>query len=183
MAATTSGTSTSSRIPLDVIHGNQDSNSRYSTYKSTTSNGTAGGSASAFDMAPINDETDRIKQRMKEFEDRCTRWREDFFTKERQQPFMADPPPSFSDLNNNNKHCSTAMSHHMPCAASGASSIPFTSTLHKSYIEDTADGGKKYKIEFDIGDFNQNELQISTNGKALTVKGKGIIYLNKAYKL
>lgn len=171
MAAATSGTPTSSRIPLDVIHGNQDCNSRYSTYKSTASNGTAGGhSASAFDMAPMSDETDRIKQRMKEFEDRCNRWREDFFTKERQQTFMPDPPPNFSDLNNN-KYCSSAMSNHMPCAASGASSIPFTSTLHKSYVEDTADGGKKYKIEFDIGDFNQNELQISTNGKALTVKG------------
>ena len=176
MAAATSGTPTSSRIPLDVIHGNQEANSRYSTFQSGASNGCH----SAFEMGSMNDETDRIKQRMKEFEDRCKRWREDFFAKERhqqqqQQPAsMPDPPLSFTDLNNNNC-CSAALSH-MSGVASGASSIPFTSTLHKSYIEDTADGGKKYKIEFDIGDFNQNELQISTNGRALTVKGTEGVY-------
>lgn len=33
-------------------------------------------------------------------------------------------------------------------------------------------GGKKYKIEFEIGDFKQNELQISTHGSStLVVKG------------
>lgn len=150
MAAATSGTSTSNRIPLEVMHGNHGSGYT-NTYRSTSSNG-------AYDMKNMGDETDRIKQRMKEFEDRCKRWREDFFVK--QQHGMPEAPPSFSDMNNN-----TSV---MPCSTT---SIPFTSTLHKSYIEDTENGGKKYKIEFDIGDFKQNELQISTNGKSLIVKG------------
>lgn len=159
MAAATSGSATlsSNRIPLDVIHDNQ-SNS-YSTFHKSSSPG-------AYDMRNMGDETDRIKTRMKEFEDRCKRWREDFFDKQNQHS------SSFTDMNNNCNNpgvVHTTTYNGIPSASS--SQVPFSSTLHKSYIEDTENGGKKYKVEFDIGDFKQNELQISTNGKALIIKG------------
>lgn len=165
MAAATSGISTSSnnRIPLNVIHGNQNGN-HYNNYSSSSNiNNTDG----AYNMNNMGDESDRMKTRMKEFEDRCKRWREDFFVKH-----QGESSPLFTDINNNGnpKVVHTTTYNGMP-NSSGAPSAPFTSTLHKSYIEDTDNGGKKYKIEFDIGDFKQNELQISTNGKSLVVKG------------
>lgn len=159
MAAATSGTSTNNRIPLNVIHGNQGND--YSTYMSSSSGG--GG---AYDMRNMGDETDRIKTRMREFEDRCKRWREDFFVKQNGMPDHLNS--AFTDINNNPTMVHTSTHNGLPCSST---SIPFSSTLHKSYIEDTENGGKKYKIEFDIGDFKQNELQISTQGKSLIVKG------------
>lgn len=159
MAAATSGTSTQ-RIPLHVIHGNDNEN-EYSTYKTHTNNG-------SYDMRNMSDETDRIKIRMKEFEDRCKRWREDFFSKQNGAP-NSDFSHQFTDINNNPSSVSNATySSNMP---TGSSSAPFASTLHKSYIEDNDNGGKTYKIEFDLGDFKQNELQISTTGKTLIIKG------------
>lgn len=153
MATATSGTPTSSndRIPLHVIHGNQDYQGAH--FSNNDPN--------AYDMRGMGDETDRIKIRMKEFEDRCKRWREDFFVKQNDQM-----PPSFtSDFNNN-------LSTVAPNTTSFCgSSPPFASSLHRSFIEDTENGGKTYKIEFDIGDFKQNELQISTQGKGLVIKG------------
>ena len=49
----------------------------------------------------------------------------------------------------------------------------FTSSMHKAYLDDLNDGSgaKVYKIEFEIGDFNQNELLITTHNRTLCVKG------------
>ncbi len=141
--ATQSGMATSSdRIPLHVIHGNQGSAAGL----------TEGG---AYDLRGMGDETDRIKARMQEFEERCKRWREEFFVKNQHE--HAAMPAAFPDS-----------AQHAPACCNSA---PFASSLHKSYIEDTENGGKVYKIEFDIGDFKQNELQISTKGKGLVIKG------------
>lgn len=161
MAAATSGISTSgnNRIPLNVIHGNQGND--YNTYNSSSNINNE-----AYDMKNMGDETDRIKIRMKEFEDRCKRWREDFFVKH-----QGDASPSFTDINNNGNPKVVHTTTYNGLPNTSAAPLPFTSSLHKSYIEDTENGGKKYKIEFDIGDFKQNELQISTNGKSLVVKG------------
>lgn len=165
MATATSGTPTSSnRIPLNVIHGNDVD---YNSHKTSTVNNNGG----PYDMRNISDETDRIKIRMKEFEDRCKRWREDFFVKQNGSQFSSNEqraPSQFTDINNN-----PTVSHNTTFTSTAPSSSqpPFASTLHKSFIENTEDGGKKYKIEFDIGDFKQNELQISTKGKALIIKG------------
>lgn len=165
MAAATSELSTN-RIPLPVSHGNDgiQTTSEYNVYRKSTTSSTGNMGAetdrNSFDMRNMGDETDRIKQRMKEFEDRCKRWREDFFTRSNQTGSLhhADHRSSQNlDFNNNNLSVST--------------SPPFASSLHRSSVEDTPDGGKKYKIEFDIGDFKQNELQISTNNRTLVVKG------------
>lgn len=147
------------RISLPVAHGT-DAHGEYNVYRSTTkqSHGSANQPDATFDMRNMGDETDRIKIRMKEFEERCKRWREDFFTRSNQTGSLhhADHRASQNvDLNNN---------------LAVSSSPPFASTLHRSTVEDT-ETGKKYKIEFDIGDFKQNELQISTNNRTLVVKG------------
>jgi len=166
MAATASGASTApNRIPLHVIHGNEGNEENY--YRSSP------GQPGVYDMRNMGDETDRIKIRMKEFEDRCKRWREDFFIKQgqtsSQSNFDAASPP-FNDINNNNSHNLT--SSKTTSTSFGNTSAPqFASSLHRSSIEDTEHGGKKYKIEFDIGDFKQNELQISTQAKSLVIKG------------
>lgn len=171
MAAATSGTSTQ-RIPLHVIHSNDDVN-EFSTYKTPTNN-------EAYDMRNMSDETDRIKIRMKEFEDRCKRWREDFFSKQNGPQNTEHLSSQFTDINNNQSSVSNANYNSMP---TGSSSVPFASTLHKSYIEDADNGEKRYKIEFDIGDFKQNELLISTTGKALIIKGNDnfLYYLKNCF--
>ena len=166
MATTTSATSTQ-RIPLHVIHSN-DGEKEYSSHKTSTNNGT-------YDMRNMSDETDRIKIRMKEFEERCKRWREDFFSKQNSPQNTEHMPSQFTDINNNPSSISNATYNSIP---TGSSSVPFASTLHKSYVEDTANGEKRYKIEFDLGDFKQNELLISTTGKTLIIKGILIKFYN-----
>jgi len=179
MATVTVSETTTSRIPLSVSHAadnnnNTEYNNVYRTTKTTSSHGinepqTTSTTTSAFDMKNVGDETDRIKIRMKEFEDRCKRWREDFFARSNQTGSLhhadhrSSIPSDFNSNNNNNNNNNTNISI--------STSPPFASSLHRSSVEDTETGGKKYKIEFDIGDFKQNELQISTNNRTLTVKG------------
>jgi HSP20 family molecular chaperone IbpA len=184
MAATTAS---NNRIPLHVNHGSPSANQNYSTtyeYRTTTGgNGQPQQSSSAYDMGPMSDETDRIKQRMREFEDRCKKWREDFFINktEVQSDFDQRVPPPFTttsvDPNNNNNQFtySSNISHRSPSRQGAPPVITTSSSMHHQHrttLEDTPGGGKKYKIEFEIGDFKQNELQISTHGNStLVVKG------------
>jgi HSP20 family molecular chaperone IbpA len=51
-----------------------------------------------------------------------------------------------------------------------AAPATLTST-HKSFIEEDNDGTKKYKVQFEIGDFKPNELMVKTEGRVLVVKG------------
>ena len=48
---------------------------------------------------------------------------------------------------------------------------PRYTSLHKSFVEETRDGKKIYKVEFEIGDFKENELIITTQGNLLIIKG------------
>ena len=141
------------RISLPVAHG-ADAHGEYNVYRSTTkqSLGNQSQPDATYDMRNMGDETDRIKIRMKEFEERCKRWREDFFIRSNQTGSLhhADHRTSQNiDLNNN---------------LAVSSSPPFASTLHRSTVEDT-ETGKKYKIEFDIGDFKGFLLRNGTYGK------------------
>ena len=118
----------SNRIPLHVSHDSTPAGtSSYTTYRTTTTKsgggidgeGEGGEFHSAYDMRNMNDETERIKSRMREFEDRCRKWREDFFTRtqsndiqhgsttsmfDQRVPFHESSSPSFhqtSSLGNN----------------------------------------------------------------------------------
>ena len=70
-------TAASNRIPLRVNHDEFGAE----TFRSGGGGG-GGGESSSFDMRNMNDETDRIKSRMREFEDRCRKWREEFFSRQ-----------------------------------------------------------------------------------------------------
>ena len=167
MEANTTSSNNTNRIPLRVNHGEVPSPSAYTSSRTFTRSATDQNNNNAYDMRGMYDETDRIKTRMREFEERCKRWREDFFNKTNtlNSPSLFDrgdfpneprvPPPSFV---NSDHHFSN------PSFSSGT-------TMHKSYLEDQPDGTKKYKIEFDIGDFRQNEILITTNGRSLILKG------------
>jgi HSP20 family molecular chaperone IbpA len=176
-------TLSSNRIPLHVNHeATVPGGSSYSTYRTTTtkSSGIDGGGGgeyhSAYDMRNVNDETDRIKNRMKEFEERCKKWREDFFSRTQtinNNDIHQSSTSSMFDHRAPYQDSSSSFQHASPLSSSTTAAAPpsFTSTMHKAYLEDLADGGKVYKIEFEIGDFNQNELFISTTNRALCVKG------------
>lgn len=150
------------KVPLNVSHNEFG---RYEGYKSNLD-------SSAFDMRNMNEETDRIKSRMREFEERCKKWREDFFNRQPTSGFIHPADQSFEQ-----RVPTTTSGAHFNTAAADDSFFnanrgrPFASSLHKSYVEDTSDGGKKYRIEFDIGDFKPNELHLSTYGRTLVVKG------------
>ena len=172
-------TSSTNRIPLHVSHGSTgNTGSNYSTtyeFRSSSGGSPLGGAAtSAYDMRGINDENDRIKQRMRDFEKRCKKWREEFFANksEFQNDFERQPRVGGSgDGGLASDSTNFTFTHHSPSRSPHITS----STMHQQHrtlLEDTTNGGKKYKIEFEIGDFKQNELQISTHGAStLVVKG------------
>lgn len=125
-----------------------------------------------FNMTRLNDETDNIHARMREFEERCKKWREEFFSQTSSNAPTTSatldfdqrvPPlsPRFSSSTHTAEHNSPSTT---------LATKPF-STLNKTYYQDTTDGGKKYVIEFDIGDFKSNEISVSIQGKSLIVKG------------
>lgn len=180
----------SNRIPLPVNHDSTPggSSSTYTAYRTTSSkagDGIGGDTEfhSTYDMRNMNNETERIKNRMREFEERCRKWREDFFTRSHNinsSDIQSSSTNSMFDqrVPFQEPLTSPSFQHHSSAnlgAASAATSSPpnFSSSMHKSYLDDLNDGsgGKVYKIEFEIGDFNQNELLITTNNRTLTVKG------------
>jgi HSP20 family molecular chaperone IbpA len=134
--------SSSNRIPLKVSH--DEFNAR-EPFRPTDN---------AFDMNAMGDETERIKTRMREFEERCRKWREEFFNRTNQ--------PSNKFVSFDDQHDQRVPFENVP---------KFSSTMHKSFVDDLADGSKVYRIEFDIGDFNPNEVSINLNGRTLIVKG------------
>ncbi len=170
-------TAASDRIPLQVSHGgggggNANFSSTYEHRTSANSHATSKSSGDAYDLGPLGDETDRIKQRMREFEERCSRWRENFFANrhddldvDQRVPLAPERPFVFA---------SNIATHRSPSSRLAAPATT-TSTMHHTHrttVEEAPSGGKKYKIEFEIGDFKQNELQISTHGSStLVVKG------------
>lgn len=138
--------------------------SETSTTKTTASGGGGSGADNRYNMRNINDETERIRERMREFEEHCRRVRE--------QAFANRPPPIHTGTTSSPLF--SDFDQRVPSSSfdspSGAPRF-IGSSMHRSSIEDLPDGSKKYRIEFDIGDFEQNELYIGTNGRTLVVKG------------
>lgn len=173
------------RIPVNVNHNNNEtagesSQQKFassSEYRSSSANNSSSQqrSENTYNMRNMNDETERIRSRMREFEEHCKRVREQAFanrggvgttttTTTTGSPFFHQ-----HDFNNNNIGDQRVPSANFDTSPSKLGSLG--SSMHRSSIEDNADGTKKYRIEFDIGDFDQNELYIGTNGKSLVVKG------------
>jgi HSP20 family molecular chaperone IbpA len=172
---------TTDRIPLQVNHGGQNNSNFSSSYEFRSGSNASPAKPNAYDMGPMGDETDRIKQRMREFEERCSKWRENFFTNRHEFAADIDQRVPLTPLKNpvdNQFIYSSNISHRSPGrggAGNTSSTVTSSSSMHHTHrttLEDTPSGGKKYKIEFEIGDFKQNELQISTHGSStLVVKG------------
>ncbi|CAF3322663.1 unnamed protein product [Rotaria socialis] len=125
--------------------------------------------------APSNDIDNRMSARMREFEEECRRWRENFFNEPR---FESSVFPSSSLA-----HSRPRMQVDFPDfpefgsidwptfrgSAPGFNSS--TGAAHRSYIEEDNDGKKKYKIQFEIGEFRPEELNVKVEGRTLIVKG------------
>ncbi|CAF0864965.1 unnamed protein product [Rotaria sordida] len=125
---------------------------------------------------PSNDTHDRMSTRMREFEEECRRWRENFFNEPR---------------SDSNRFPSSSLTHTRPRmhldfpdfpefgsidwptfrgSAPGFSSS--SGAAHRSFIEEDNDGRKKYKIQFEIGEFRPEELNVRVEGRMLIVKGE-----------
>lgn len=138
MATTTTTTSTTinnNRIPLSVSHGVGGNNYEYRSTSNNAANGTTN-TSTTYDMRNMNEETDKIKLRMREFEERCKKWREDFFNGQTNcQDCDGNQRVPFSGQNTVNIDNGAS-----PNKAAG----PFhTSTMHHSHrinIEDTSNG-------------------------------------------
>ncbi|CAF1184443.1 unnamed protein product [Rotaria magnacalcarata] len=123
-----------------------------------------------------NDIHDRMSTRMRDFEEECRRWREKFFNEPKTEPTSF---PSTSLVNSKPR-----MRVDFPDfpefggvdwptfrgSASGLGSTPSTSG-QRAFIEEDNDGRKKYKIQFDIGEFRPEELNVKIDGRMLIVKG------------
>ncbi|CAF2522454.1 unnamed protein product [Rotaria sp. Silwood2] len=123
-----------------------------------------------------NDIHDRMSTRMRDFEEECRRWREKFFNESRTEPSSY---PSSSLV-----HSKPRMRVDFPDfpefggvdwptfrgSASGLGTTPNTSG-QRAFIEEDNDGRKKYKIQFDIGEFRPEELNVKVDGRMLIVKG------------
>lgn len=147
------------RIPLNVDHyessGKTGSNGFTREFRSSSSSGRFG-RPEPFGMETMMDETERIKNRMKEFEERCRKWREEVFGK---RSLFED------DL----KRDSFVNDRRVPFGSDTTNTA--TAQTHRSFIQDTANGAKKYRIDLEIGDYKQNELMLSSNGNTLIIRG------------
>jgi HSP20 family molecular chaperone IbpA len=134
-----------------------------------------------------SDIRDKMNQRMREFEDESRKWREQFLSssgfgpttntttgiEHRPKMFVNFPEfPEFGTSPFNSSPLSSRFGH--PSAGFGApfpSASALTQSTHKSFIEEDDNGHKKYKMQFEIGDFKPNEIQVRTEGRQLVVKG------------
>jgi HSP20 family molecular chaperone IbpA len=121
-----------------------------------------------------SDGGEKMRQRMREFEEESRRWRDQFMSQSGlSHSSMIDRPrmffnfPEFPELSSNFGAG--------PISRMGASPFPQSSSImpstHKSFMEEDDHGAKKYKIQFDIGDFKPSEIQVRTEGRQLIVKG------------
>jgi HSP20 family molecular chaperone IbpA len=129
---------------------------------------------------------DRMSARMREFEEECRQWRERFFNEPR---LPANDFPGSSSL----VHSKPRMRVDFPDfpefgsidwptfrgSASG-SGVTAGGATHQSFIEEDKDGRKKYKIQFDIGEFRPEELNVKVEGRMLIVKGDRQIKVGNA---
>lgn len=182
-----SPTSASTNYQQQQQQEQQQSSNKYnssSEYRSSsTSNKSQQQSSSetsaTYNMRNMNDETDRIRERMREFEEHCRRVREQAFANSATRPTSttttSGQPGFFTDFGGTGLGSGGGgggFDQRVPLSSIENGGSRFGSSMHRSSIEDQPDGSKKYRIEFDIGDFYQNELHIATNGKTLVVKGE-----------
>lgn len=167
------------RIPVNVdmnaesgsSQQQQKFNSSSEFRSSSSSNMNKASSENTYNMRTMNDETERIRERMREFEEHCRRVREQAFAN---RPLSTSNMVGGASGGTSGGSFFNDFDQRVPSSSTaggfeGGSRLG--SSMHRSSIEDLPDGSKKYRIEFDIGDFNQNELYIGTNGKTLVVKG------------
>lgn len=127
------------------------------------------------------DMRDKMNQRMREFEEESRKWRDQFLSSSTplstggslidspNRPRMFFNYPEFPEL--------AAASPFSTTRSAGfgtsfpAPMAPFAQSSHKSFMEEDDLGNKKYKIQFEIGDFKPNEIQVRTEGRQLVVKG------------
>lgn len=121
------------------------------------------------------DMRDKMNQRMREFEEESRKWRDQFLS----SPTAIDSPnrprmffnyPEFPELSMTSPFSSSARSTGFGSPFSSPIA-PFAQSSHKSFMEEDDLGNKKYKIQFDIGDFKPSEIQVRTEGRQLVVKG------------
>lgn len=117
---------------------------------------------------------DKMNQRMREFEEESRKWRDQFLSSpsalsssDRTTTGLIDSPnrprmffnyPEFPELGMSSPFSSTRTSGFG--APFPAPLAPFAQSSHKSFMEEDDFGNKKYKIQFDIGDFKPNEIQV-----------------------
>lgn len=134
---------------------------------------------------------DKMNQRMQEFEEESRKWREQFLSASSlnsphqsnslldHRPRMFVNFPEFPDINSsfasplsrlsNNNNSSNSLAN--PSSSSFFPSPLHAQTTHKSFVEEDDHGNKKYKMQFEIGDFKPVEIQVKTEGRQLIVKG------------
>jgi HSP20 family molecular chaperone IbpA len=133
-----------------------------------------------------SDIRDKMNQRMREFEDESRRWREQFMSTappaiasaDYSRPRMFVNFPEFPELN-----WGSPSQGSLGRSGSGAmfsSSSTTQNNSHKSFIEEDNDGNKKYKLQFDIGDFKPHEIQVRTEGRLLVIKGDHEVHAGSA---
>jgi HSP20 family molecular chaperone IbpA len=132
-----------------------------------------------------SDIRDKMNQRMREFEDESRKWREQFLSSSgfgptttsglEHRPRMFVNFPEFPEFGTSPFGSTPLSSRFGQPPAGFGPSFPSTSALtqstHKSFIEEDDNGSKKYKMQFEIGDFKPNEIQVRTEGRQLVVKG------------
>lgn len=147
------------RIPLNVDHyesnGKTSGNGFTREFRSSSSSGRFG-RPEPFGMETMMDETERIKNRMKEFEERCRKWREEMFGK---RSLFEDELKRDSFVND----------RRVPFGADTSTNT--SAPTHRSFIQDAPNGTKKYRIDLEIGDYKQNELMLSSSGNTLIIRG------------
>lgn len=103
---------------------------------------------------------EKMNQRMREFEEESRKWRDQFLSGSSSlidspnRPRMFFNYPEFPEL-------APRMGAPAFGSAFPAPLAPFAQSSHKSFMEEDDLGNKKYKIQFDIGDFKPNEIQVS----------------------
>lgn len=134
------------------------------------------------------DMREKMNQRMREFEEESRKWRDQFLSSPTLPPVGASPGlidshsrprmffnyPEFPELGSSSSSngagfsspFGSSLTRSNPGAgAFGGSTFPaplapFAQSSHKSFMEEDDLGNKKYKIQFEIGDFKPNEIQV-----------------------
>lgn len=128
------------------------------------------GGAGSMDMR------DKMSQRMREFEEESRKWRDQFLSSPTAGPTsigggsgLIDSPnrprmffnyPEFPELGMGPSPFGATRSSGLGSSFPPAPLAPFAQSSHKSFMEEDDNGNKKYKIQFEIGDFKPSEIQV-----------------------